>query len=54
MVKNNLFFGADASHYTVIEPKAPRVKFPVYIGKAGPVIPDVKVISDHSYIFDNK
>lgn len=44
MVRNNLSFGADAGGYVSIDPKARRVKFPVYIPKAGVAPLDIKFI----------
>ena len=54
MVANNISFGADANGYVSVDPKAARVKFPVYIDKAGDAILETKVIGNANYNFDIK
>jgi hypothetical protein len=54
MIRNNISFGADAGGYISIDPKATRVKFPVYIEEAGAAKLDTKMIGNNDFNFDIK
>lgn len=54
LVRNNISFGGDANGYVSIDPKATRVKFPVYIDKAGAAKLDTKAIGNNDLNFNIK